>query len=195
MGTVLIHIRGSITRENLLPTLLEPALHIYALAHKYGLRPEALQAARAISNYPMSIDDFNDKFDIMPGASLYELLKYHERVRAILASDLTEFRISGAYGTMTGLSCEEYSSSHIPNWVDQYIESVGKNPNLLDLVELNAAMARHIGPFGNEFKDICKCASIPSQTIREFWAALGSVVHDSFEKVIVFGILSCYGFY
>jgi hypothetical protein len=194
MGTVLIHIRGSIARENLLPTLLEPALHIYALAQKYGLRPEALQAARAISNYSMSIDSFNDKLDIMSGASLYELWKYHEKVRTILASGLTEFRRSGAHGTMTSLRCEEYSSSHIPNWVDQYIESVGKAPNLLDLVELNAAMARHIAPFGNEFKDICECASIPSQTIRDFWAALASVVHDSFEKASVFDVLSFYGF-
>ena len=190
MGTVLVHVRGSIAREDLLPTLLEPALHIYALAQKYGLRPEALNAARVISNYSMSIDDFNDKFDIVPGASLYELWKYHKKVRAILASDLTEFRRSGTRGTMTGLCCEEYSSSHIPNWVDQYIESVGKAPNLLDLVELNAAMARHIGPFGNEFKDVCKCASISSQTIRDFWAALVSVVHDSFKKASVFDVLS-----
>jgi len=195
MGTVLIHIRGSIARKNLLPTGLEPALHIYTLAQKYGLRPEALQAARAISNYSMSIDDFNDKFDIMPGATLHELWKYHKRVRAILASGLTEFRGSGAHGTMTGLHCEEYSSSHIPNWVDQYIESVGNAPNLFDLVELNAAMARHISPFGNDFRDICKCASIPSQTIRDFWAALGFVVHDSFEKASVFDVLSRYGFY
>ena len=193
MGTALVHIRGSIARENLLPTTrLEPALHIYALAQKYELRPEALQAARAISNYSMSIDDFNDKLDIMSGASLHELWKYHERVRAILALGLTEFRRSGAHGTMTGLRCEEYSSSHVPNWVDQYIESVGKAPNLLDLVELNASMARHIGR--NEFKDVCECASIPSQTIRDFWAALVSVVHDGFDKASVFisDLLSCY---
>ena len=182
MGTVLIHIRGYIAQENPLPTRLEPALHVYALAQKYGLRPEALQAARAISNYSMSIDDFNDKLGIMSGASLYELWKYHEKVRAILASGLTEFRVSGAQGTMSGLRCEEYSSSHIPNWMDQYIGSVGKAPNLFDLVEFNAAMVRHIGPFQNEFRDICACASIPSQNIREFWAALASVVHGSFEK-------------
>ena len=191
MGTVLIHIRGCIAQENPLPTRLEPALHVYALAQKYGLRPEALQAARAISNYSMSIDDFNDKLCIMPGASLYELWKYHERVRAVLASDLTEFRVSGAQGTMSGLRCEEYSPSHIPNWVDQYIESVGKAPNLFDLVEFNAAMVRHIGPFQNEFKDICACAFIPSQNIREFWAALTSVVHGSFEKASEFDVLSC----
>jgi hypothetical protein len=139
----------------------------------------------------MSIDDLNDKFDIMSGASLYELWKYHERVRAILASGLMEFRLSGANGTMTGLRCEEYSSSHIPNWLDQYIESVGKVPSLFDLVEFNAAMARHIGPFGIEFRDICKCASIPSQTIRDFWAPFASVVHGSFGKASVFWCMSC----
>jgi hypothetical protein len=191
MGTVLIHIRRTIAQENPLPTSLEPALHIYALAQRYGVRREALQAARAISNHSMSIDDFYDKLDIMPGASLYELWKYHKRVREILASSLTKFRISGACGTMTGLRCEENSSSHIPNWVDQYIESVGKAPKLLDLFEFNAAMARHIGTLGNKFRGICECASIPSQTIRRFWVALTSVVCGGFKKASVFDVLSC----
>jgi hypothetical protein len=188
MGTVLIHMRGSIARENLLATRLEPALHIYALAQRYGLRPEALQAARSISNYSVSIEDFKDKLDIMPGASLYELWKYHERVRAILASDLRKFRESGAHNTMTHLRCEEYSSSHIPSWVDKYIESVGEAPKLFDLVEFNVAMARHIGPFVN---DVCECDFIPSPTIHEFWAALASVIHGSFEKASMFDVLSC----
>jgi hypothetical protein len=47
----------------------------------------------------MTIEDLDEKLDIMPGASLYELWKYHERVQANLASDLTEFRTSGAHGT------------------------------------------------------------------------------------------------
>ncbi|KAF8491475.1 hypothetical protein F5888DRAFT_1620043, partial [Russula emetica] len=194
MGTVLIHIRGSIARENLLPTRLEPALHIYTLAQKYGLRPEALQAARAISNYSVSIDDFDDKLDIMPGASLYELWKYYEKVRAILASDLTEFRISDAHGNMATLRCDEYSSSDIPNWVDQYIESVGEAPNLFNLVEFYAALALHIeAPYGNP-AGFCECGGIARedcQTIREFWEALASVVHGSFEKASVFDVLSC----
>jgi hypothetical protein len=60
-----------------MPTCLGPALHIYALAQKYGLRLEALQTARTILNYPMTIEDFDDKLDIISGASLYELWKYH----------------------------------------------------------------------------------------------------------------------
>ena len=192
MGTALTHIRGSIARQNSLPTRLEPALHIYALAQKYGLRPEALQTARAIFlKQSMTIEDFDNKLDIMPGASLYELWKYHERVRAILASDLTEFRMSCARGTITGLRCTELSSSQIPSWLDQYIESIGKTPNLFDSAELNIAMARHIKDKANELD--CKCASIPSQTIREFWEALASVVDGSFEKVSVVDMPSCLG--
>ncbi|KAH9989320.1 hypothetical protein BJV77DRAFT_687446 [Russula vinacea] len=90
MGTALAHIRASML-QNSLPTRLEPALHIYALAQKYGLRPEALQTARAILlKQRMTIEDFDNKLNIMSGASLYELWKYYERVRAVLASDLTE---------------------------------------------------------------------------------------------------------
>ena len=183
MGTALIHIRGSIAQQSSLPTGLEPALHTYALAQKYGLRQEALQTARVILlKQSMTIEDFDDKLDIMPGASLYELWKYHERVRAILALDLTEFRVSCARGTISGLKCEAYNNSyHTPLWLDQYIESVGKSPNLFDLVEFNTAMVRHTSD--KAFVPTCECASIPSQTIRDFWEALTSVVHSSFEKV------------
>jgi hypothetical protein len=191
MGTALTHIRASIAQQNSLPTSLEPALHGYALAQKYGLRPEALQTARTISlKQSMTIEDLDDKLDIMPGSSLYELLKYHEKVRAILASDLAEFTVSRARGTITGLRCTELSPSQIPSWLDQYIESIGKNPNLFDSAELNITMARHLG---DSNKERCRCASIPSQTIRDFWEALASVVHGSFEKVSVVDIPSCLG--
>ena len=190
MGTALTHIRGSISQQNSLPTSLEPALHIYALAQKYGLRPEALRSAQAIFlKQSMTIEDFGNKLDVMPGASLYELSKYHERVREILASDLTEFRKSRACGTITGLRCTELSSSKIPSWLDQYIESIGKSPNLFDYGGLSIAMAHHVKDKANE--PGCKCASISS--ISEFWEALASVVHGSFKKVSVVDILSCLG--
>ena len=38
--TALAHIRGCIARQNSLPTRLRPALHVYALAQTYGVRPK-----------------------------------------------------------------------------------------------------------------------------------------------------------
>jgi hypothetical protein len=181
METVLVHIRRSIALQNPLPTHPESALHIYALAQKYGLRPEALQTARTVMKQWMTIEDFDNKLDIMPGASLYELWKYQERVLTILALDLTEFRESGAHGTITGLRCSAFSSSQIPLWLDQYIESIAKTPKLFDMSELNIVMARHTRDNANELS--CECALIPSQTIRDFWEALASVVNGSFKKV------------
>jgi hypothetical protein len=136
----------------------------------------------------MTIEDLDNKLDIMPGASLYELWKYHERVRAILASYLTAFKMSGARGTITGLRCRDPSSPMIPGWLDQYIESIGKAPNIFDLVEFNTAMARHIKDKANELG--CECAFRPSQTIRDFWGTLASVVHGSFEKVSMVDVQS-----
>jgi hypothetical protein len=191
MGDALTHIRGSIARRNSLPTRLEPALHVYALAQKYGLRPEALQAARTILNYPMTIEDFDNKLGIIPGASLHELWKYHERVRAILASDLTAFRKSCASGTITGIRCVELSTSQIPKWLDQYIESIGITPYLFDFAELNIAMARHTKEKASAHG--CECATISSQTIRNFWEALASSVDGCFKKVSMVGIPSHLG--
>ena len=197
METVLVRIRAIITRQSPLPTHLEPALRIYALAQKYGLRPEAIRSARSISKYPMTIEDLEDKLDIMPGASLHELWKYYERVRTTLASDLTEFK-SGACNLLTGF-CTELTTSQIPSWVDEYIVSMGNAPHLFDLLEFNIAMTRHIKNVGDRIcgecgyhagcrcasKRSCKCGFISGQTIHEFWEALVSVVNGCFEKVSV----------
>jgi BTB/POZ domain len=192
METALTHIRGCVARQNSLPTRLEPALHIYALAQTYGLRPEALQAAQVILlKQSMTIQGFSDNLDIMSGASLYELRKYYERVRDILVLDLAEFRMSCARGTITGLCCTELSLSQIPCWLDQYIHSIGDAPNFFDPGQLNIAMARHIKDKAQDLR--CECASIPSQTISDFWDALGSVVLGGFEKVSVVDMPSYLG--
>jgi len=178
MDSVLAHIRLRISRHNPPPTQRDTALYMYSLAQKYGLRQEALQAARTIFNYPMSIKDLEDKLDVISGASLYELWKYSEKVRAILASDLTEFRTSGARGTLTGLRC--VASSQIPPWLDDYIASIGDAPNRFEVFEFNTTLAQHVSGSRS-----CTCGSISSQTIRNFWGALTSTVDASFEKVSV----------
>jgi hypothetical protein len=193
MGTVLVHIRGSIARQNPMPIHLEPALRVYSLAQKYGLRPEALQTARNMLQHSMTVENFHNMLDCIPGASLYELLKYYERVRAILASELTEFSVSTADGTLRDIRCTAHSSSQVPSWIDDYIESIGRTPNLFDLVEFNSAMSSHIK--ATAAANTCKCASIPSQTqtIRKFWDALASVVHGSYDRVSIVNVRSCSG--
>jgi hypothetical protein len=178
MVSVLIHIRGSIARQHPPSSERDTALHIYSLAQKYGLHQEALQAARTILKYPITIEDLEDKLDNMPGASLYELWKYYENVRAVLRLNLMEFRTSGASGTLTGLPCGELSSSQIPRWLDDYIESIGDTPNLFDLIEFNTALSCHLKKHRS-----CACASIPNRTTRNFWEALASVVDDSVKAV------------
>ena len=125
MVSVLSHIRLCIAQQNPPPTQLDPALHMYSLARKYGLHQEVHQAAQTISKYPMDIVDIEDKLDMMPGTALYELWKYYEKVRAFLASDLKEFRTSGARDILTGLPCAASGSSQVPRWLDDYIESIG----------------------------------------------------------------------
>ena len=183
MTSVLAHIRYSIARQNPPPTQRDTALHIYSLAQKHGLHQEALQAAQPILKYPMSIEDLEDRLGMMPGAALYELWKYYEKVRALLASDLTEFKTSDAPGALAGFRCTASGSSQIPRWLDEYIESIRDAPHLFDFIEFSAALARHIRD-----NHKCTCASIPSKTMRNFWEALTSVFHGSLEEVSVIGL-------
>ena len=180
MDSVLAHIRDRIARQNPPSTKLDSALHIYSLAQKYGLREEALQAAQSILKYPMDIANFQDKLDMMPGPSLYELWTFYQNSRAILASDLMEFRTStsGASSALGGLRCSAPGSSQIPDWLDEYIKSIGDAPHFFDSVEFSMALARHMRSGHG-----CSCESIPNQTMRNVWEALATVVHSSFEKV------------
>ena len=184
MDSVLAHIRLSIVRHIPPPTQRDSALHMYSLAQTYGLRKEALQAARTVLSFPMSMDDLEEKLDLMSGASFYELWKYFGRVREILASDLTEFRSSGVGSTFESLQsqCVEIGSQ-LPRWLDDYIESIEDDIGLFDFIEFNSALACHMEAQSSDSR--CACVLMPTQTIREFWEALSSVVDRSFEKVSV----------
>jgi BTB/POZ domain len=189
MDSVLAHIRFSVAQQNLRSSQLDSAVRIYSLAQKYGLRQEALQAARTILKYPMDIETLEDDLDVVSSASLYELWKYCEKVRTVLVSDLTEFRTSGAHGTLTGLRCKESTPSQIPCWIDDYIKSIGGDISLFDFIEFNSALTRHMEAEGGNPR--CECVLIPSETIREFWEALESVVDGSFKKVSLLDVESC----
>jgi hypothetical protein len=186
MDSVLAHIRLSVAQQIPASPQRDFAMYVYSLAQKYGLRQEARQAARTVLKYPMNIEALEDDLDVVSGAPLYELWKYYEKVRAILASDLTEFRTSGAHGTLTGLRCKESTPSQIPCWIDDYIKSIGGDISLFDFIEFNSALTRHMEAEGGNPR--CECVLIPSETIREFWEALESVVDGSFKKVSLLNV-------
>jgi hypothetical protein len=183
MNSTMAHIRRGIAPQDSLFTNPDNAFYIYSLAHKYGLRQEALQAAQTTLTFSMTIEGLEDKLDVMPGAALHDLWKYHKRAQAVLASDLRKFSQSKARGTLRGLCCTEFSPSLIPRWLDNYIESIAETPNRFDLVEFHITLARHIRDKADDRR--CACASITSQTIRTFWTALTATVHESIQEVSI----------
>lgn len=185
MVAVLVRIRDRIGQQNPPPTGLEPALHMYSLAQKYGFRQEALQAAQTILKHPMSIADLEDKLGMITGTALYELWNYYVEVRAILTLEMKEFitPASGISDALGSLRCSVSGSSPIPHWLCNYITSIGNAPHLFNLVDFNMALARHMRDGGNNYR--CACVSISSQIILNIWEILASVVHGSFKKVSV----------
>ncbi|KAH9167989.1 hypothetical protein EDB89DRAFT_2232052 [Lactarius sanguifluus] len=189
MDAVMTHIRDAISRQDLPFLRPETALHIYLLAQQHGLRPEVLQAARVTLRLPMIIKDLGSKLDFsgMTGASLHELWKYHQQVRADLKLSVLEFRNSGLPDVVKCLRC---SSRHtgvansFPQWLDNYIKSIAGDIPLFDLIEFENTRARHIKfEIANTYYfPGCSCADISSQVIRIFWEALTAVVHGTIDK-------------
>jgi hypothetical protein len=186
MDLVLTRIRDHIARQH--PPLIrdENAFYVYSLAQKYGLRREADQAARFTLKILMSIEDLEStgKLDVLSGALLHRLWEYHQKVRDYLTGDFTKFMMLGA-GARINFRCIKLSSSDVPIWLSDYINSVAVNPALFNLSEFRVALMRHVLPSSvpHASRACPSCASISANTIDTFWAALSDVVNHSIENV------------
>jgi hypothetical protein len=197
MGSALSHIRNTIgARKD--PPFIHPetAYHIYFLAQKQGLLHEAVQAAQVTLRLPMVIEELGDKleFSDTTGAYLYELWKYHERVRTDLKSGLPEFRNSRLPESVKALLCATpypHSSKSFPQWLNNYIESIAEAPHLFSLSEFENAWARHIKGIAASYSSYssysnsrtCPCVDISSHLRRAFWEALTAFVDGAIERV------------
>jgi hypothetical protein len=183
-------IRGTIARKD--PPFIRPetAFHIYFLAQMQGLHQEVVQTARVTLRLQMVIEDLGDKlqFSDLTGAYLYELWKYHERIRTDLKSGIPEFKSSGLPESVKSLRCAVldccYDRSY-PPWLDNYIESIAESPHLFDLVEFENARTHHIKEIQANYSNLrtCTCVDISRQLKRAFWEALATFVDGVIERV------------
>ena len=182
MSSVLSHIRGSLSRQD--PPFINPenAFLAYSLAQEYRLREEAAEAARLTLKVTLAIETLEEKLANMPGAYLYELWKYHQRVQAELRSDLPP---SGARSALKGFKCSQYASTTgDPYWIELYIWSIIEKTSRFDPIEFQMALARHTAGTGGSTQ--CgSCINIPVKAMRSFWTALSAAVNSCMEEVSI----------
>ena len=189
LDVALTHIKIHIDRQE--PSFIreETAFLVYSIAHKYGLRKEALQAARCTLSFSsLAIEDLakEHKLDMMPGISFYELWNYHERARSNLTLDLEEFKKSNAIAILGDSKCSSLAISGLPHWLDGYISDIGTTfvPVFLDLNDFHMDLAAHIERHSSR-GGCSSCSGIPQNKIRAFWEALMATAQDSITKVKV----------
>lgn len=185
MDVVLTHIRNHITQRE--PPLIrkETAFLIYSLSLKHSLRPEALQAAECTLSFSsLTIEDLAKEslLDMMPGAFLHELWKYHQRVRSNLSLDLKEFETSDPLTIPE--DCISLTDSSTPSWLESYISTIGTG-RLPDLTDFHMALTEHGQDIWGWFRRCDSCSGISRESIRELWRALTTVVRGSISKVRV----------
>jgi hypothetical protein len=183
MDVVLTRIRNHIAEQD--PPFIreETAFYAYSLAQKYGLRKEALQAACLTLTFsPLTIEGLEDELDMMSGACLHELWKYHMRVKSNLALNLEEFRTSHAKDILGESTCQSLTPSLIPTWINCHIETMQGNLAFLDPGQFYRALERHVRD-GNRRGVCTSCADIPPQRMRLFWTALTTVARASMTEV------------
>jgi len=184
VSTALTRIRDCASRHDPKFICPETALHVYSLAWKYGLLDEALLAAKETLKRPMTIHDFEDKLDIIPGAALGELWKYRQRVLDNFKEGVAaEFSRSEIFPTLTVLDCVEICEYDIPLWIFRYLVSVAKDTACFDITTFHLTLSSHISPPGTSSENCEYCKSIPSETIRELWTTLTAIFHGSIRKV------------
>jgi hypothetical protein len=189
MDVVLTQIRHNIALQT--PSFIreETAFLVYSLAQKYGLRTEALQAAKStlsFSNFTIENLHFKGKLDMMPGASLHELWKYHKRVRSKLKSFIEEFMTSHARWILGNSFCGSLTNG-VPSWLHRYIATIKTAPvplPSLGLTKLYVHMVAHIQTLNHKGGGGCSsCANIPGEKIHRFWEVLTTAVDRNIAEV------------
>ena len=181
MSSILARIRDCASRcPNLICT--KNALRVYSLAWGYGLLEETLLAAEKALEIPMTIDNFEDKLDVIPIPALCQLWKYRQKVLDDLNVNFyTRLSDSGAYQSLVNIDCvEKTGSSNSPFWLDDYLNSILIDPARVDLTTFHLALSSHVA----QSSDACeKIISVLGETIREFWADLTTVFSASIITV------------
>ena len=196
MNHVLTHIRGSISLQD--PPLMcrSNAMHVYSLAQKYGLRQEVVQAARLTVRFTLTVENLENKSDVMPGDHLHELWKYHRRLQRRLESNLNKFRLSSAYRPLNGLNCVALAHSKIPRWIDDYICFMASTPSSFNLFDFQSALARHVTGRDSTRGTQCSfCTCLPKEAIDKFWTALTAFVNANMEEVTNAHVITSYAEY
>ncbi|KAI9450610.1 hypothetical protein BJY52DRAFT_1191702 [Lactarius psammicola] len=163
MNSVIDHIRGSLSQQD--PPFIhrENAFLAYSLAQKYGLRREAIQAARFTLKTTLTLTN--------------------EKVRAQLKLDLPS---SGAGALLDTFDCSSQYDTDSPHWVHSYIVLITENPSFFDPIEFQMALMQHTTPkvnnIGIAVAGCSFCTQIPVEAMRTFWTSLAAVVHRSMEK-------------
>ena len=190
MTTALTRIRDCISRHEPKFMCLENALDVYSLTWKYGLLEEALLAAAETLKAPMTIHDFEDKLDTVPGAALAELWRYRRRVRYHIPRGLNTEEFLDAIDQFQvdlsgSSSCAELDASeyNIPAWLIQYITTVVYDLPLFNITTFHLAFSNHISPPGTSSDNCEHCKSIPGENIRQLWATLTAVFHECIRNV------------
>lgn len=188
MATALTRIRHCLSRQGPIFIRSEIALDMYSLAWKYGLLEEALLAAAETLKAPMTIHDFEDKLDTVPGAALAELWKYRRQVRYHIPGSLNTEEFLYALDQLRvdlsgSLSCAELDASKSPKWLADYLDTVIDDLALFDITTFHLAFSKHISPPGTSSDNCEHCKSIPSENIRRLWAALTAVFHECIKNV------------
>jgi hypothetical protein len=197
MDAILPHIWYHIAQQE--PPFIreETAFLIYSLSQKHGLHFEALQAARCTLSFAtLIIDDLakENKLDLMPGAFLHDLWKYHQRVRSNLTIDLREFKksIMVSVGPLDHFTirrisrCFSLTGSGLPGWLDDYISEIGADnaPISLDPTDFYKDLIMHVQERHRGFR--CEgCGEMPQEDMCALWGALTAVVDKSIVKVRV----------
>ena len=200
MDVVLTHIRNHIAQQQPPFIRKETAYLVYALAQKHGLRVEALQAARCTLNFSVvTLENLvkEDKLGLMPGTSLHELWKYHQRVRSNFTTDIEELKEShlDELNKVQEACCESFDDSDLPYWLDICISKLKdvSVPVSLDFTNFHMEFVEHSQGLNTKLREECSCcSSIFQDDIRALYEVFLVVFQGSIAKVRFTRVVASY---
>ncbi|KAI0061892.1 hypothetical protein BV25DRAFT_1826182 [Artomyces pyxidatus] len=174
MHSVLTFLRRMARFDGTGQMAMQNSFRAYCLAWQHGLKVEAIAAARATLENPMTIEGLGADLYLATGPCLYELLKCRTKVKEAFQRGIREFRQSSKQLPST---CKTLTPAGIPRWFDEFLES---SKDTLDMSPFLAAFQKHAR---NEKNNCVFCADLPARRVQNLWIALESKLTEHLHEL------------
>ncbi|KAI0061895.1 hypothetical protein BV25DRAFT_1991891 [Artomyces pyxidatus] len=187
MHATLALLRGLVKQNGGDRLLSENPFAAYCLAWRYRLKEEAVAAARATLDRPMSIESLGEDLCLATGPALYELVQCRERIVEAFRCGIQQLLqpvtvqprslMARMPSDVTRQLCSAPTQSGLPQWLSTFLSTKANKVSEVNQMQFHVAFLEHQ-------RSGCQgCCDMSPGTTHRIWMTIEEGLADSLQEV------------